>query len=68
MPSPAALRVSMMRSSQKNAGEAELIDAITAASAFVGDESAGNSLDRAGRGEQREQGEEWDAIVVSGQK
>ena len=31
-------------------------------------QSAGNSLDRAGRGEQREQGEEWDAIVVSGQK
>ena len=50
MPSPAALRVSMMRSSQQNAGEAELIDAITAASAFVGDEppSADTSLEDGG--------------------
>ena len=40
MPRPDALRVSMMRSIQQNAGEAELIDAITAASAFVGDEPA----------------------------
>jgi len=31
----AALRVSMTQSSHQNVGEAELIDAITAASAFV---------------------------------
>ena len=50
MPRPDALRVSMMRSIQQNAGEAELIDAITASSAFVGDEppSADTSLDDGG--------------------
>ena len=45
-----ALRVSMTQSSHQNAGEAELIDAITAASAFVGDEpaSADTSLEDGG--------------------
>ena len=46
----AALRVSMTQSSHQNVGEAELIDAITAASAFVGDEpaSADTSLEDGG--------------------